>query len=346
MAMETFLYILLVQVAAYFGFDQWLGARGHHGQKTDHFDGKKFHNIDPEWRIHKGNAKAFIRWLFHRPRNDWKWRKNVAAAKPLLRVFGGIVRVTNVNHATFLIQTNGLNVLTDPIWSKQTSPVGTFGPKRYREPGIAFDDLPPIDIVLISHNHYDHMDIATLRRLQKKWNPAIYAGLGNKEYLAKLGIRSSEMDWWDRETLKNGVTLVMVPAQHFSSRATRDRNRTLWGGFVLESTHGNIYFAGDTGYGPFLNEIKKRYDKFFVALLPIGAYMPQFFMQPVHMSPTEAYRAARELKVTNMIPIHFGTFRLADDKQDQPLVDLSRAVRHSPSPVKVSVLENGQMKEF
>ena len=285
-----------------------------------------------------------FRWMLSRPKNTWEPRTNSASAHPAKRVLGKELIVTFVNHATVLIQTEGLNILTDPIWSMRTSPASWLGPKRYREPGIPFGQLPPIDIILISHNHYDHMDLATLRKIREHGTPTIISGLGNSEYLSRHGIQGAiDLDWWQSIEINSAVTIRSVPAQHFSSRALSDRDKTLWTGFVIETPHGDTYFAGDTGYGLFAGAIKERYDEFRLGLIPIGAYIPSFIMSQVHLSPKEAYRFAGELHVKTFIPIHFGTFRLADDTQDQPVQDLTEVMIKEENGVSTVILENGQM---
>jgi L-ascorbate metabolism protein UlaG (beta-lactamase superfamily) len=339
--MDTILYIVAVYVITYLGLDRTLRARGYRGDVRRHFDGKRFVNIGTDTKKDlRLRRPSVLKWMLNRPKNEWQWRENANTAKPRERVEGSELIVSFINHASTLIQTEGLNILTDPIYSKRTSPFQFLGPKRYRDPGVRFDDLPPIDVILISHNHYDHMDLPTLRRLIKRDDPKIFVGLGNAFYLLGLGIKAHDMDWWDEIKLSDRVTLVCAPGQHFSSRAISDRDKTLWCGYVLETPSGNTYFAGDTGYGPFLDEIKKRYQSFRLGMLPIGAYIPQFFMSHVHMSPQDAYKAAGELNVQTMIPIHFGTFRLADDGQDQPIHDLHEVSYGKEFP-KVALLENG-----
>jgi L-ascorbate metabolism protein UlaG (beta-lactamase superfamily) len=241
-------------------------------------------------------------------------------------VTGGAVRVTFVNHATALIQIDGLNILTDPIWSERASPLSFAGPKRVRPPGLRFEDLPPIDAVLVSHNHYDHMDVPTLARLWREHHPRIFAGLGNAAFLAENGIEATDLEWWQSVPLAAGVELTSVPTQHFSSRGTRDRDATLWTGFVVKGPAGAVYFGGDTGYGPHFRAVRERLGPMRAALLPIGAYLPRWFMGPVHLAPEEAVQAARDLAAGTAVAIHFGTFRLADDGQDQAPVDLARAL--------------------
>lgn len=339
-----FIFILFVifMVAVGFIVDRSLRSRGWRGPVTDHFDGRHFYNIGMKERPEMSRG-CFLKWILNRPPNTWVFRKNPASLKPKERVVEGELVVTMVGHASLLIQTEGVNILTDPIWSKRASPFSFLGPKRYRNPGIAFEDLPPIDLILISHNHYDHMDVPTLKRLHKKWNTPIVVGLGNKSYLEDRGILNvTEIDWWDTYPVGGGVVISSVPAQHFSARALSDRNTTLWGGYVIETQHGNIYVAGDTGYGEFISEIAERYTSFRVALIPIGAFKPEFFMGPVHVSPQEALQMAQDIKAETMIPMHYGTFHLADDQQDEPLESLQGALQRATSSVEVVILEPGE----
>jgi L-ascorbate metabolism protein UlaG (beta-lactamase superfamily) len=235
--------------------------------------------------------------------------------------------VTFINHATLLVQMDGVNVLTDPIWSDRCSPVSFAGPKRHRNPGIRFEDLPPIDAVIVSHNHYDHLDLPSLRRLQQKHRPRIVTPLGNDALMARGGVPgATALDWWNATPVNDRVKITVVPAQHFCARAISDRDRTLWGGFVISGPSGNVYFAGDTGWGQHFSEIGKRFGSIRAALLPIGAYLPRWFMKPVHISPFEMVDAHQALGAKTSIPMHYGTFHLGDDGEMQPLEDLRRAI--------------------
>ncbi|MFN2572216.1 MAG: MBL fold metallo-hydrolase [Gemmatimonadales bacterium] len=232
--------------------------------------------------------------------------------------------VTWVGHSSLLLQLGGLNILTDPIWSERASPVSFAGPRRWVAPGIAFEDLPPLDVVLQSHNHYDHLDDHTVRRLARTHSAAAWiVPIGLAAFVRKRGIQSSaivELDWW-QETTVQSLRVAATPAQHFSSRGVGDRGDTLWCGFALSTTAGRrLFFAGDTGYHPEFGAIGKRYGPFDVALLPIGAYEPRWFMRYVHMNPEEAVDACRAVSARIMVPIHWGTFKLTDEAMDEPPV--------------------------
>lgn len=240
----------------------------------------------------------------------------------------GEVTVTWVGHATFLLQIGALNILTDPIWSERASPVQWAGPRRWVPPGVAFDALPPIDVVLQSHNHYDHLDDGTVRRLTREYPDAQWlVPLGVAPFIRNRGARLvSEQDWWSTTEVR-GIRFGCTPAQHFSARGFRDRDRTLWCGWALLAGARRIYFCGDSGYHPEFAEIGARFGPFDIALLPIGAYDPRWFMRPVHMNPLEAVTAFRDLHRPHgsesrgvMVPMHWGTFKLTDEPLEEPPV--------------------------
>ena len=300
-------------------------APGYEGKPSEHFDGKIFLN---EGEAPHGSFWGFVKWRFTREPGPWRdWVDEPPGEPPPPRVEGDRIRATFINHSTVLLQVDGLNILTDPIWSERCSPVGWAGPKRHRDPGIRFEDLPRIHAVLISHNHYDHMDVATLRRLAEEHQSRILMGLGNRAYLEEEAIPGGEdMDWWDSTELDGNWSATFVPAQHFSGRGTNDRNQTLWGGFVVHGKHGAIYFAGDTGDGPHWQQVADRFPNLRLSLLPIGAYRPTEFMSPVHISPEEAVQAHKILNSRVSLGIHFGTFELADDGEEEPVEDLDKAL--------------------
>ena len=237
------------------------------------------------------------------------------------------IQITWIGHASFLVQVGGRNVLTDPIFSDRCSPVSFAGPKRVARPGIKFEDLPEIHAVVISHNHYDHLDAATIERLGNK--PKFFVPLGIAAWLQQKSIDNVvELDWWQSREL-SGLRFHSVPVQHFSGRSFFDRNKTLWTGWVIESSAGNIFFAGDTGYSPDFGEIGRRYDPVRVALIPIGAYRPRWFMSPVHVDPPQAVQIHRDLGSQQSIAMHWGTFSLADEPLGEPPVYLKQAIKEA-----------------
>ena len=290
---------------------------------SDHFDGKLFYN--PWFKAPPGEVpqKRTFWWVWRFLAGP-KWNKtedSAPAQAPVFRVPKGSLVITPVGHGTFLIQMDGYNILTDPIWSKRCSPVSWAGPKRHRSPGIRFEDLPPIDAVLISHNHYDHLDVPTLERLAKKGVRRSVTTLGNHDIISDTGIPVvDELDWWQSVRLTEDLTVTVVPAQHFSSRTLWDRNKTLWGGFVISGPSGNVYYSGDTGYGPHFREISTRFSPIRAALLPISPYWPETSSEPpsknfnkIHMGPADAVQAHLDLGAKISIAAHFQVFQLGID---------------------------------
>ena len=303
------------------------------GAVTDHFNGKKFTN--PTGVKAKG-FREVLKWMMNRDRGKWETPGNFQYGEaPVERVTNGL-RITFVNHSTFLIQSDGVNILTDPVWSDRVSPFTWAGPKRIRPAGIRFEDLPPIDIILLSHNHYDHLDMPTMQLVFEKFQPKIFTALGVSALLRQYGIKNVvDMDWWQEVTLSGSLQLVAVPAQHFSGRGTFDRDATLWCGFVIARKEGNIYFAGDTGYNDVtFKEIGSRFDPISIAIVPIGAYKPRWFMSPIHTAPREAVQIHLDLRAHKSIACHFGTFTLADEGQEELFRDLETALKglNVPAP--------------
>ena len=296
-----------------------------HGPPTAHFDGERFLTAEP---FDKG-LLDLLRYYATREPGEWQRLDRPPGPPPPARVANEALRLTVVNHATVLVQADGINLLTDPIWSERAGPVSWAGPRRHLPPGIAFDDLPAIDAVIISHNHYDHLDLPTLLRLQRHHDPLFVVGLGDGEILGDAGIRKiCELDWWQTIRLPGGNRLVSIPVQHWSQRqlVPSDRNLSLWQGFVLETTGGPVYFAGDTGYGPHFSEARRRLGPMRAALLPIGAYEPRWLTEFQHMDPGQGVQAHQDLAAQQSIGIHWGTFELADESQFQPPRDLRIAV--------------------
>ena len=240
---------------------------------------------------------------------------------------GGRAVVTFISHSTFLIQTPAANILTDPMYSQRAGPWNLFGPRRVREPAVRFDDLPRISTVLLSHNHYDHCDLRTLRMLAKRFDPIVITPVGNAALVRSAGIRRvEEIDWW-QQARTAPLPITLTPARHFSARTPWDRNLALWGGFMLSADGARIFFAGDTAYGSFFRDIRQRLGPIDLALLPIGAYEPRWFMQSVHMNPAESVQAHLDLESSTSIGMHYGTFQLTVEGIDEPLRALDQALR-------------------
>ncbi|MBC8042150.1 MAG: MBL fold metallo-hydrolase [Rhizobacter sp.] len=315
------------------------------GKTSEHFNGEKF--FTPEAASRGDEFQSFLKW--QRERQPEAWPERIATkfgAPPPKRVGMGELRITFINHATTLIQTDSINILTDPIWSERCSPLAFAGPKRVRDAGIRFEDLPPIDAVVISHNHYDHCDVPTLQRLEVVHHPKFFVGLGNKAFLESQGISNSiERDWWQAFDTLGTVKFTCVPTKHFSARGLADRDKTLWCGFAIETSNGNIFFAGDTGYGSHFTEIGRRYGPLRLAILPIGAYKPEWFMSPVHVSPKEAVKAHQDLRAATSVAMHFGTFNLADEGPMTPVNDLEAALKQIEPRPQFWVLEFGEGRD-
>ena len=296
---------------------------------SDHFDGKRFFN--PTLPHGFQHSRRTVIKMMREPRAPWPvWVENKGVPRLDGPLRDGEIAITFVNHATFLIQTRAATLLTDPMWSERASPFRRVGPRRVRHPGVAFEDLPRIDVVLLSHNHYDHLDLATLARLRRRFGPTVLAAAGDGRLLAPLGFpRLHELDWWNEVRIGAGIKITFVPAQHFSARGLFDRRRSLWGGYVIEAAERRVYFGGDTGYSTHFADIRARLGAPDVALLGIGAYEPRWFMQPVHMDPAEAVRAHRDLGARTSIGMHFGTFQLTAEAIDAPQAELKRALADS-----------------
>lgn len=293
------------------------------GPVTNHFNGKKF--LNPAMPERSGNV---LEWLLHRNKGPWPNQPDsFVGPKPAPRIMGDSLVITFVNHSTFLLQTGGLNILTDPVWSDRVGPTSWLGVKRRRPPGLRFDDLPPIDIVLLSHNHYDHLDLPTIRRLVKDHNPLFVTPLGVSYLPKSAGARTTrELDWNDTLRINDQLSLTCTEAQHFSNRGLGDRDETLWAGYLIHTAYGTIYFCGDSGYGPHFKQIGEQAGPIKLALLPIGSYRPEWFMAPVHVSPAGAVQALIDLKATQAVGIHFGTFQQGDDGLMEPADDLRKAL--------------------
>ena len=294
------------------------------GPASAHFDGQRFFNPDGSDDIMAGTTRQsrgnfIVRYLTASDgRPDWPDRVNVTPAKPEAHVEGNRMVATWVGHATFLVQTQGMNILTDPIWSNTSGPFG-IGPARVAEPGIRFEDLPKIDLVLVSHNHYDHMDVDTLQRLWKRDRPLIVSGLGNDAVMT--GLQSVTRDWGGVVGVKPGVEVIVTRNHHWGSRWFADRNRALWSSFVVQTRGGNIFFTGDTGFGDgkWPNEAAK-YGPIRLALIPIGAFRfaPGQMEAGSHIGPIQAAEVFDRLGASRALGMHWGTFRLSYEAWDTP----------------------------
>lgn len=338
------LLLVALSVAIVTGGCSLFSTRGYRGLPSDHFDGQRFHNQI----VHEERGLLdLLRWRFDRDAGPWReYTAEPPGPPPPRRVGAGELRVTFVSHSTVLVQQDGVNVLTDPVFSDRVGPFSWIGVRRHRPPGIRFEDLPPIDLVLLSHNHYDHLDLPTLERLVERDRPRIVSGLGNRDLLLENGIGAAavELDWWDSIELR-GLRITAVPAAHWSNRGLADRRTTLWCGFVIEGVAGRTFFAGDTGYGPHFAEIRERLGAPRLALLPIGAFRPRWFMEPHHLDPADAVMAHRELGASTSMAIHWGTFSLADDGEWEPVESLQAILARADDAPRFWALGHGEGRD-
>ena len=300
--------------------------RHHAGPPSDHFDGVRFFN--PGHPDTDRSLRQLLRWRLGGSRANWLARLEIHPARPAPRVDD--LAVTMVGHASFLIQMHGVNMLVDPVWSDRASPVRWAGPKRVTRPGIAWEDLPPIDVVLVTHNHYDHMDAATLARLEAEHRPRIVTALGNDAIIARFAPSAEvrALDWDEGFEPAPDLSVTAVPAHHWSARGGGDLRMALWCGFVIRSGDRLVYVVGDTGYGDgrIFRDLRARFGAPDVALIPIGAYEPRWFMAAQHVDPDEAVRIMLDCGAVRGLGVHWGTFQLTDEGRDDPPRALARAL--------------------
>lgn len=317
------------------------------GPVSDHFDGKVFFN--PEGTP-PGKITDLLKWQFNGQRSKWPeaFDSPYHGAQPKSRITGSSVEVTHIGHATFLIQVGGKNFLTDPVWSERASPISIVGPKRINPPGVNFDDLPQIDVILLTHNHYDHMDMATLKNLVAKHDPLILTPLGNDTIIANA-INNAKVqtgDWDEIIEIEDDLKIHFEPCHHWGARGMKDRRMTLWSAFTVETPNRKIYHVGDTGFHKGINFIKavEKHQGFDVAILPIGAYEPQWFMKGQHMNPEEAVEGFKLLNAKQAIGHHWGTFQLTDEPIEEPAQKLAEALKTaSIDPARFYASRPGQI---
>ncbi|MBR0821031.1 MBL fold metallo-hydrolase [Bradyrhizobium liaoningense] len=325
--------------------------KNYDGPVSDHFDG--LHFFDPDGAPPRALGEVF-RWQFGggRKRETWpEWVPNSHADTPPARVEGDKVRLSFVGHASWLIQGGGLNILVDPVWSMRVSPVGWAGPKRHNDPGIAFEKLPKVDVVLVSHGHYDHLDIATLSRLTRNFVPRVVTPLGNDATMRSSDstIKAEAFDWHDRVELGGGIAVTLVPTRHWTARGMFDRNKALWASFVLETPAGKIYVVCDSGYGDgtHFRRVAEKHGPLRLAILPIGAYEPRWFMRDQHMNPEDAVKALADCGAQAALGHHHGTFQLTDEAIDAPAKALVEALDAAKIPQERFVaMKPGQVVEI
>ena len=359
-----------------------ISAPRYKGAISDHFDGKQFFN--PSGQNAKGASDAFKWQTSKREKTPWAAIQDFEFGEKPATDFGNIpksdipnptsntpsiqnafstnlsnLRVTFIGHSTVLLQFDGWNILTDPVWYERSSPVQWAGPKRIKPAGIRLEDLPPIHLILQSHNHWDHLDINNLKKIYQKHKPQIVTSLGISQFLKQHGIEKSvDLDWNETFLVKKGantegspfseLTVACLPAQHFSGRGIPDRNATLWSSFMVSSpTLGNIYFGGDSGYAPFFKTIGAQFGTIRLALLPIGAFKPEWFMSPIHCTPAEAVQIHVDIHAEKTLAIHHGTFPLADDGQQEPVDELKKAlILRGLSEDDFFVLKEGKFRDL
>ena len=328
-------------------------SRYYSGPVSDHFDGERF--FDPCGAPPR-SRRDLLRWFFDRrwrgTKSKWPaWAPSPYADRPPARVEGAAWRVSYVGHASWLVQTAGLNMLLDPVWSKRASPFRAVGPRRVNDPGIAFADLPPIDVVLVSHGHYDHLDLATLSRLAAAHRARVITPLGNDTIIRNHDptIAAEACDWDDRVEIAAGIAVTPLAARHWSARNLSDRNMALWASFVIETPAGRIYFVADSGYGEgdHFRDARERYGPFQLAVLPIGAYEPRWFMRDQHMNPAESVQAFIDCEAQVALAHHHGTFQLTDEAIDAPRLALADALAATGiAAERFRVLRPGEVFKF
>jgi L-ascorbate metabolism protein UlaG (beta-lactamase superfamily) len=322
--------------------------RYYSGPPSDHFDGVRF--FAPGGSRDRG-LPDLLRWRFGERRARWpKTFPSPFVDRPPARVEGGALRVTPIGHASFLIQTRSVNILIDPVFSRRASPSQWIGPARVNAPGIALGDLPAIDVILVSHNHYDHLDLASLSAVKRRHGARILLPLGNDVILAKhdRALAAEAFDWGARVVLSPEIAVHFEPAYHWSARGLGDRRMALWCAFVIETPDGALYCIGDTGFGDgaIFADVPRRHGEPRLALIPIGAYEPRWFMKDFHINPAEAVKILQLCGARNAIAHHWGTFQLTDEAITAPPEALRAALVEAGVPAdRFRALRPGEVWE-
>ncbi|MCT8001532.1 MBL fold metallo-hydrolase [Sphingomonas sanguinis] len=347
------LILILIGLAATI-VPHYLDRLYYEGPESGHYDGKRFFNPDGDadtFRMPSRGGRSGFLWrqlTGDDGRPVWPETVPVRPSRPEARVQGQRMVATWIGHATVLVQTQGLNILTDPIYAERAGPFG-FGPKRVAQPGVAFDDLPRIDLVVISHNHYDHLDQATLKKLWQRDRPLVVTSLGNDSVIGQVGVPAIALDWGREKAIRPGVSVVVTRNHHWGSRWFADRNRALWSSFVVKLPGGNIFFAGDTGMGDGRwPEEAAKLGPVRLALLPIGAFrfVPGQMSAGSHIGPPQAVQIFERLGASTAIPIHWGTFRLSYEAYDTPPKLLDAAMRCSGAQGQFAAVRLGEPVEI
>lgn len=302
-----------------------ISEKGYTGPVSSHFDGNKFFNPNGV----KGNGFwNVLKWSLTRKKGEWNADyKDYPAKEQIPDVLNYQTKILFINHSTFLIQMDGINILIDPVWSMRASPLSWAGPKRLRQPGVNLDSLPKIDLVLLTHNHYDHLDIDTIKAIDNQHCPEYIVPLGVNHILNSLHISKVRQLDWHQHTMFEKLRITATPAIHFSGRGMLDRNNTLWCGFMINGLK-NLYIVGDTAYDDQLfKDVRNKYPHIDLSIIPIGAYKPKWFMSPIHADPDQAVRIHQDTNSKESIACHFGTFQLADEGLKDVPQDLDKALR-------------------
>ncbi len=301
------------------------------GKKTDHFDGSKFYL--PGYKSPAYRLTSVMKWMLTSSKQIWPSYVETKKDFPPSRVEGSQLRVSFIGHASFLIQTRGLNIVTDPWWSERPSPVSWFGPKRVSEPGIDFANMPKIDVVLVSHNHYDHLDTATISQIWHRDKPRIIVPLGNEAIIKAFdkGVEVESYDWEDNISLNEEVSVSLDKIQHWSARGFLDKNKALWAAFVIHTPDGGIYFIGDAGYGDgaLFREAAEKYSPLRLSIIPVGAFEPRWFMRDAHMNPFESVKTFKDLRTHYAVASHHKTVQLTDEGYSEPSNQLNEALNYA-----------------